>query len=83
MVFKETGPEPAPVEAKEVPQVSKPSPLDPVELWNTKVDELRAKIKDLQEQEVALPTSIQRGQNRQSRRFMDQTVQGREFFKWG
>lgn len=33
--------------------------------------------------EVAVPTSTQRGQNRQLRRFMDQTIQGRQFYQMG
>lgn len=70
-VFKETGPEPAPVEEREVPTVSKPSTLDPVELWNAKVDELRAKIKDLQEQEVALQLQQTQLQNQVSAPIID------------
>jgi len=71
VVFKETGPEPSPVEAKEVPKVSKPSTLDPVELWNAKVDELRVKIKDLEEQEVALQLQQTQLQNQVSAPIID------------
>jgi hypothetical protein len=71
VVFKETGPEPAPVEEKEVPKVSKPSTLDPVGLWNAKVDELRTKIKDMQEQEIALQLQQTQLQNQVSAPIID------------
>jgi hypothetical protein len=71
VVFKETGPEPAPVEEKEVPKVSKPSIQDPVELWNAKVDELRAKIKNLQDQEIALQLQQTQLQNQASAPIID------------
>ena len=71
MVFKETGPQPAPVEEKEVPKANTPSTPDPLVLWNAKVDELRAKIKDLQDQEIALQLQQTQLQNQASAPIID------------
>jgi DNA repair exonuclease SbcCD ATPase subunit len=71
MVFKETGPPPAPVEEKVVPKANTPSTPDPLALWNARVDELRAKIKDLQEQEIALQLQQTQLQNQVSAPIID------------
>jgi hypothetical protein len=45
--------------SKEAPKVQTPQ-VDPVQLWNKQLDELRAKIRALQDQELAL--QLQQGQ---------------------
>jgi hypothetical protein len=53
--------EPKPADNKAVPEPPKaapkpqtPPPVDPVQVWNTQLDQLRAKIRALQDQEMAL-----------------------------
>jgi hypothetical protein len=64
IVIKEKGPESAPAtgddKSKETP---KPPAVDPAELWNAKADLLRTKIKELQDQEVALQLKQTEQQN--------------------
>jgi hypothetical protein len=45
---------PAPTNVDQPKQPNRPSAVDPIELWNAKADQLRAKIKSLQDQETAL-----------------------------
>jgi hypothetical protein len=48
-------PSKAPTEpAKDAPKPSAPASVDPVQLWNNRVEQLRAKIRGLQDQELAL-----------------------------
>jgi hypothetical protein len=49
---EETTPAPRPPEERKVSQV--PSPPDPVQIWNIQADQLRAKIRALQDQEMIL-----------------------------
>ena len=41
-------------EAKELPKPQGPPPVDPVKVWNEQLDQARAKIRALQDQEMAL-----------------------------
>lgn len=55
VVIKEAGP-PVPADGKpnDVPKANLPAEPDAAALWNARTDELRNRIKDLQEQETAL-----------------------------
>ena len=45
---------PAPEPAKELPKPQTPPPPDPAKIWNDQVNQLRSKIKELQDQETSL-----------------------------
>jgi len=44
----------APAPSKEPPKPQAPAPVDPVQAWNNQLNQLRAKIRALQDQEMAL-----------------------------
>jgi hypothetical protein len=64
VIIKEEGP-PVPADGKpnELPRLNLPAEPDPVGLWNARADELRNKIKDLQDQETALQLQQTNQQN--------------------
>ena len=44
----------APEPSKELPKTQTPTTVDPVQVWNNQVNQLRARIRTLQDQEMAL-----------------------------
>ena len=44
----------APEPSKEIPKAQAPAPADPVQVWNNQLNQLRSKIRALQDQEMTL-----------------------------
>ena len=54
---------PAPQTSKEPPKPQAPPAVDPVQAWNNQLDQLRARIRTLQDQELALQLQLNQANN--------------------
>jgi hypothetical protein len=58
-----TDPKTAPVPSKELPKPQAPPPVDPVQVWNSQLEQLRTRIRTFQDQEMALTLQLNQTNN--------------------
>jgi hypothetical protein len=69
--------------SKDAPKVQAPPPIDPVQLWNNQLNQLRAKIRTLQDLETALMLQENQATNQVYAPVTDPATQQRAFAQLG